>query len=116
MPSLVLDLFTCWRTLGGRFQLDAVWKMIMSCLMWCLWRERNNWSFEDGIHRIEGFIYSSRLFFIGLLPLIFYFFLFFFLINNSNLIEKKQKVKPPRLILIFRVFMFFKIFFFFASS
>jgi hypothetical protein len=32
---------------GDRFQLDAVWKMILPCLMWCLWRERNDHSFED---------------------------------------------------------------------
>jgi hypothetical protein len=30
----------------GRFQLDAVWK-IPPCLMWCLWRERNDRSLED---------------------------------------------------------------------
>jgi hypothetical protein len=28
MPSQVTDLFACWRALGGRFQLDVVWKMI----------------------------------------------------------------------------------------
>jgi hypothetical protein len=41
------DLFTCWRAPGGRFKLDAIWKMIPPCFMWCLWRERNNRSFED---------------------------------------------------------------------
>jgi hypothetical protein len=34
----VVDL-SSWRAQGGRFQLDAVWKMIPSCPMWCLWRE-----------------------------------------------------------------------------
>jgi hypothetical protein len=32
MPCWVVDLFTCWRTQGGSFQLDAVWKMIHSVL------------------------------------------------------------------------------------
>jgi hypothetical protein len=32
--------------ISDRFQLDAVWKMIPSCLMWCLWRDRNDCSFE----------------------------------------------------------------------
>jgi len=46
MPRRVVDLFACWRVPRGRFQLDAVWK-IPPCLMWCLWRERNDRSFED---------------------------------------------------------------------
>ena len=25
----------------------AVWKMVPTCLCWCLWRERNNRCFED---------------------------------------------------------------------
>jgi len=47
MPSRMVDLFACWRALGGRFQLDIVWKTISPCLMWCLWRERNDRSFEN---------------------------------------------------------------------
>jgi hypothetical protein len=46
MPSSVADLFACWWT-GGRSQSAAVWKMVPSCLLWCLWRERNDRSFED---------------------------------------------------------------------
>jgi hypothetical protein len=47
MPRRVVDLFACWRVPGCRFQVDAVWKMIPPCLMWCLWREGNDHSFED---------------------------------------------------------------------
>jgi hypothetical protein len=47
MPSRVVDLFACWRGQVGRLHFDAVWKMIPSCLMWCLWRERNDQNFED---------------------------------------------------------------------
>jgi hypothetical protein len=47
MLRRVIDLFACWRALGGRFWLDVVWKMILPYIMWCLWCERNDWSFED---------------------------------------------------------------------
>jgi hypothetical protein len=42
----VIGLFACW---GGQFgspQTKAIWKMILSCLMWCILRD-NDWSFED---------------------------------------------------------------------
>jgi hypothetical protein len=41
MPLRVVDLFACWWT-GGRSQSAVVWKMVPPCLMWCLWRERND--------------------------------------------------------------------------
>jgi hypothetical protein len=47
MPSWVVDLFACLGAQGGRPQFVTVWKMMPSCLMWCHWRERNGWSFED---------------------------------------------------------------------
>jgi hypothetical protein len=46
MPSRMVDLFTCRRAIGSRFQLDAVWKIISPCLMWCIWRERNDQNFD----------------------------------------------------------------------
>jgi hypothetical protein len=46
MPLRVIDLFASWWT-GGRSQSAVVWKMVPSCLMWCLWRERNVRNFED---------------------------------------------------------------------
>jgi hypothetical protein len=46
MSLRVVDLFACWRT-GSRSRSAAMWKMIPSCLMWCLWRERNDSNFED---------------------------------------------------------------------
>jgi hypothetical protein len=47
MPRRLVNLFACWRVPGGRFQLDAAWKMMPPCLMWCLRREINDRSFED---------------------------------------------------------------------
>jgi hypothetical protein len=31
----------------GRFLDAAIWKIVLSCLMWCLWRKRNDRCFED---------------------------------------------------------------------
>jgi len=55
MPLRVVDLFACWWT-GGRFWSAVVWKMVPCCLMWCLWRERNDRQFEDKERIIEDLI------------------------------------------------------------
>ena len=50
---------------GGRFQLDAIWKMILPCLMWCLWRERNGCNFEDHertLVKLRDFFFFKTLF------------------------------------------------------
>jgi hypothetical protein len=46
MPLRVVDLFACWRT-GGYSRSTVVWKMVSSCLLWCLSREQNDRNFED---------------------------------------------------------------------
>jgi hypothetical protein len=46
MPRRVIDLLACLWSLG-RPMSATVWKMTPICLFWCLWRERNNRSFED---------------------------------------------------------------------
>jgi len=35
MPFLVVDLFACWWT-DERSLSAVVWKMVLSCLLWCL--------------------------------------------------------------------------------
>jgi uncharacterized membrane protein len=41
MPNQVVDLFACcW--MGGSTQSAIVWKVMVSCLLWCLWREHND--------------------------------------------------------------------------
>jgi hypothetical protein len=52
MPHWVVDLFACWWK-GGHSQSVVVWKMVHSCLLWCLWREQNNRNFEDQERTIE---------------------------------------------------------------
>jgi hypothetical protein len=55
MPLRVVDLFACWWT-GGRSRSAVVWKMVLCCLMWCLWRERNDRQFEDKERTTEDLI------------------------------------------------------------
>jgi hypothetical protein len=45
MPSQGVDLFACLHF--GRLRNAAMWKMVPLCPMWCLWREINDWCFED---------------------------------------------------------------------
>jgi len=56
MPCRVLNLFACWWT-GGRSQSAVVWKMVPCCLIWCLWRGRNDRQFEEKERTIEELIY-----------------------------------------------------------
>ena len=45
MPRGVVDLLSCWSDRFGKSEADAIWKVIPHCLMWCIWRERNNRAF-----------------------------------------------------------------------
>jgi hypothetical protein len=36
----------CWSGALGKNRLAVIWRMIPHCLTWCLWRERNLWTFE----------------------------------------------------------------------
>jgi hypothetical protein len=46
MPQRMVDLLACWRAQFGRHHSIEVWKIILSYLMWCIWKERNDQSFE----------------------------------------------------------------------
>jgi hypothetical protein len=43
----MVDLFACYKGQFGSIQNVVVWKMVLSFVMWCLWRERNDRCFED---------------------------------------------------------------------
>jgi hypothetical protein len=45
MSRRVVDLYICWGT-SGSLRRVAVWKMVPTCLLWCLKMERNDESFE----------------------------------------------------------------------
>jgi hypothetical protein len=47
MPRSVLDLLRGWGTLLGRGLVTRLWKQVLLCVMWGLWRERNTRLFED---------------------------------------------------------------------
>jgi hypothetical protein len=49
MPRSVKELLASWWT-AGRTRSAVVWKMVPHCILWCIWRERNNRCFE-GVSR-----------------------------------------------------------------
>jgi hypothetical protein len=54
MSFWVVDLFACQWT-GGSSRSAVVWKMV-PCLLWYVWRERNDRQFEDKERIIEELI------------------------------------------------------------
>jgi hypothetical protein len=85
MHDIVVDLFACWWT-SCSTQSVVVWKMVPSCLLWHLWRERNDRSFENRERKlaaVESFfffiLYTWTAAFMAPLMLSFYnFFCSFF--------------------------------------
>jgi hypothetical protein len=57
MPRRVLDLFACWWT-SGRLRSATIWKMVLTCILWCVWKERNNRCFEDFERSLEDILAS----------------------------------------------------------
>jgi hypothetical protein len=51
----VLDHVAGWRNWFGKHS-SAVWNLVPSCVMWSLWRERNNRTFEDIEHSVGQLI------------------------------------------------------------
>ena len=45
MPGSVESLVFCWSNWLGKFSLD-IWNMVLGCLMWVVWMERNRHSLE----------------------------------------------------------------------
>ena len=51
ISGCVLDLVAGWRNWFGKHSSE-VWNLAPSCVMWSLWRERNNRTFEDLEHSV----------------------------------------------------------------
>ena len=45
MPGSVESLVSCWSNRLGKYA-SGVWNMVLGCLMWVVWLERNQRSFE----------------------------------------------------------------------
>ena len=59
MPKTVVELLACWQGNFGHHRNGVIWMAVPHYLMWCIWRERNNWCFEDS----KGTIADLKLFF-----------------------------------------------------
>ena len=46
MPGLVAGLLSYWHQWLGKHNLN-IWNLILGCLMWIVWLERNRHSFDD---------------------------------------------------------------------
>ena len=46
MPRSVMALFDCWQGSLGHHQNSVIWRAVLHCVLWCLWRERNARTFE----------------------------------------------------------------------
>ena len=47
MSKTVVELLDCWQGKFGRHRNATIWMAVPHCLMGCIWREKNNWHFED---------------------------------------------------------------------
>lgn len=45
-PRMVVDFFACWQGKYGHSESSKIWKSILLCLMWLIWRERNSQTCE----------------------------------------------------------------------
>ena len=64
IPKSVVELWACWEGLFGCHRNGHTWMVIPHCLMWCIWRERNSWSFEDteiSMHNLKFFFFRTLL-------------------------------------------------------
>jgi mannosylglycoprotein endo-beta-mannosidase len=62
MPASVVGVLQSWKKKFKDPLAKAIWKMIPSCLWWCLWRERNTRCFQNcansSAHLQDNFLFS----------------------------------------------------------
>ena len=54
MPKTLVELLAWWQGNFGHHRNGVIWMAVPHCLMWCIWRERNNRYFEDFERTIAG--------------------------------------------------------------
>ena len=59
MPKTVVEILACWQENFGRHCNGVIYMAVPHCLMWCIWREKNNRCFED----YERTVVDLKLFF-----------------------------------------------------
>ena len=52
MPKIVASLLFGWWNWSGKHSSN-IWNMVPTCLMWLIWWERNNRTFEDIVRSID---------------------------------------------------------------
>jgi hypothetical protein len=63
MHTRIIDLYACWWTVGST-RSAVVCKMVSSCLLWCIWGEMNDKSFEDHKRTMRSLSFLSSILFI----------------------------------------------------
>jgi len=61
MPRRVVDLFVYWWTADSTRNV-VVWRMVPLCVLWCLWREKNDRYFEDrerNLEELKSFFFNT---------------------------------------------------------
>jgi hypothetical protein len=73
MPCSVKELIACWWS-GDHTRSAVMWKMVPQCILWCIWRKRNNRCFEDLARSpkelLHYFLFSLFSFLLLSLPLV----------------------------------------------
>lgn len=64
MPKTLVELLACQQGKLGLHRNGVIWMAVSHCLMWCIWLERNNRSFEDSKRTLA----YLKLFFFKTLP------------------------------------------------
>jgi hypothetical protein len=62
MPSTIKDLYARW-WIGGCSRSAVVWKIVSLCIMWCIWRERNDSVLRTSRGHMRSFVICSFLLF-----------------------------------------------------
>jgi hypothetical protein len=101
MPRGVVDLLHCWWS-GGCPRSVVVWKMVLLCIMWCLWSERNERFFEDSKRSLEDLLhfFFNTLFTWAaawLAPTVISFFDFLFLFSSPSYTSCVLGLRPSAL-------------------